>query len=117
MHALHRVLPQWQRLAASTVTPLLSVLLKLHSSERPLPVLARLSWSAMEVARAWAHLVTYQDRRLPILLGDDWGDTQLTLPAGSWTNELTGDKVEGGTARLVDLLKRFPVALLSRSEG
>lgn len=49
MHAVHRVLLLWQHLAASTFTPLVSVLLNLHSSERPLPVLARLSWSAMDM--------------------------------------------------------------------
>ncbi len=54
--------------------------------------------------------------RLPILLAGDWGDTAITLPAGSWTNELTGDKVPGGVVRMADLLKRFPVALLSRDD-
>ena len=55
--------------------------------------------------------------RLPIKLGADWGDTAIPLPAGSWTNHLTGEKVQGGTTRLADLLKRFPVALLSRDRA
>lgn len=54
--------------------------------------------------------------RLPILLDGAWGDTSISLPAGTWTNRLTGETVPGGTARLADLLKRFPVALLSHEE-
>ncbi len=53
--------------------------------------------------------------RLPIKLAGNWGDTTITLPAGTWTNEFTGDQVRGGPTRLADLLKRFPVALLSRA--
>ncbi|MFP5287548.1 MAG: malto-oligosyltrehalose synthase, partial [Thermoanaerobaculia bacterium] len=53
--------------------------------------------------------------RLVIGLGGDWGDTSLELPPGRWRNELTGDHVDGGEVRLADLLRRFPVALLSRS--
>ena len=54
--------------------------------------------------------------RLPIKLGNDWRDTAITLPSGSWTNELTGEKVGEGPVRLADLLKRFPIALLSSSK-
>jgi (1->4)-alpha-D-glucan 1-alpha-D-glucosylmutase len=52
--------------------------------------------------------------RLPIRLGGDWGDTTIDLPGGRWSNELTGDAVDGGPIRVGDLLARFPVALLSR---
>jgi (1->4)-alpha-D-glucan 1-alpha-D-glucosylmutase len=52
--------------------------------------------------------------RLVLGLGDDWRETTLDLPAGRWTNELTGEAVEGGERRLADLLHRFPVALLAR---
>jgi (1->4)-alpha-D-glucan 1-alpha-D-glucosylmutase len=51
--------------------------------------------------------------RLVIGLGGDWGDTSLDLPPGR--NELTGEDVSGGEVRLSDLLRRFPVALLSSS--
>ncbi len=52
--------------------------------------------------------------RLPIKLGADWSGTTLSLPEGTWTDELTGEKRQGGSILLADLLKRFPVALLSR---
>jgi (1->4)-alpha-D-glucan 1-alpha-D-glucosylmutase len=52
--------------------------------------------------------------RLVIGLDGDWQDTALDLPAGSWRNELTGERIEGGEIRLRDLLGRFPAALLSR---
>ena len=55
--------------------------------------------------------------RLPITLGDSWGDTTVSLPEGAWQNLLTGDPVPGGTVRLADLLRRFPVALLARKGG
>ena len=51
--------------------------------------------------------------RLPLKLGQEWGDTAIELPTGSWTNELTGDEVRGGRVKVGDLLARFPVALLS----
>ena len=52
--------------------------------------------------------------RLMIGLGGDWQGTTLELPGGSWTNELTGETVEGGRQPLADLLGRFPLALLVR---
>jgi len=41
-----------------------------------------------------------------------WGDTQVTLPAGTWCDELTGVKQEGGARRVAEILARFPVAML-----
>ncbi len=58
--------------------------------------------------------------RLAIGLGGahtDWSDTTLELPAGYWHNELTGDSIQGGTVALADLLRRFPVALLTREDS
>jgi (1->4)-alpha-D-glucan 1-alpha-D-glucosylmutase len=52
--------------------------------------------------------------RLVIGLGGDWSDTHLELPSGWWRNCLTGEPIAGGTLRLSDLLRRFPVALLTR---
>jgi (1->4)-alpha-D-glucan 1-alpha-D-glucosylmutase len=49
-------------------------------------------------------------------LKGDWRDTVLDLPAGPWSNELTGERIEGGEIRLGALLARFPVALLARLE-
>jgi (1->4)-alpha-D-glucan 1-alpha-D-glucosylmutase len=54
--------------------------------------------------------------RLVLKLGGEWADTALALPPGAWRNVLTDERVEGGEARLADLLRRFPVALLAREE-
>lgn len=54
--------------------------------------------------------------RLVMQLAGDWAETKVTLPAGDWHNELTGDAVVGGPCALADLLKKFPVALLVRKE-
>jgi (1->4)-alpha-D-glucan 1-alpha-D-glucosylmutase len=53
--------------------------------------------------------------RLVIRRGNDWGDTLLNLPEGEWFNELTGDPAGQGERAVGDLLRRFPVALLSRA--
>jgi (1->4)-alpha-D-glucan 1-alpha-D-glucosylmutase len=53
--------------------------------------------------------------RLVLKLADDWSDTAIEIPPGVWRNELSGDKVNGGEIRMTDLLKRFPVALLTRA--
>lgn len=41
-------------------------------------------------------------------------DADVELPDGRWTNLMTGEVVEGGICSSVDLLTRFPVALLER---
>jgi (1->4)-alpha-D-glucan 1-alpha-D-glucosylmutase len=43
-----------------------------------------------------------------------WRETEVALPEGEWTNELTGERREGGWSGVADLLARFPVALLTR---
>ncbi|WP_460865870.1 malto-oligosyltrehalose synthase [Rhodococcus aerolatus] len=50
--------------------------------------------------------------RLSVRL-DGWAGTTLALPAGTWTDRLTGTTHEG-TVDLGDLLERLPVALLER---
>jgi (1->4)-alpha-D-glucan 1-alpha-D-glucosylmutase len=50
--------------------------------------------------------------RLVLTLGDDWADTGLELPGGTWRNVFTGGDHAGGPAQLACLLARFPVALL-----
>jgi (1->4)-alpha-D-glucan 1-alpha-D-glucosylmutase len=53
--------------------------------------------------------------RLPASLGGEWGDTEVDLPAGSWTDLLTGEVVEGGRAVAVsELVQGFPVTVLAR---
>ncbi|MER7008538.1 malto-oligosyltrehalose synthase [Dactylosporangium sp. NPDC000555] len=53
--------------------------------------------------------------RLPVGLaaGGGWGDTELKLPGGAWTDALTGRAV--ASAALGDVLATYPVALLVRS--
>lgn len=51
--------------------------------------------------------------RLPHRLAENWSGTTLKLPPGRWTDRMTGQTFEGGTAfRLAALLDHFPVALL-----
>jgi (1->4)-alpha-D-glucan 1-alpha-D-glucosylmutase len=44
----------------------------------------------------------------------DWAGTTVALPAGSWTDVLTGELVDGGEVSVAALLRRFPVAVLGR---
>jgi (1->4)-alpha-D-glucan 1-alpha-D-glucosylmutase len=43
-----------------------------------------------------------------------WGETAVNVPEGRWRNRLTGAEVEGGRVLVGELLKAFPVALLTR---
>ncbi|GGU47472.1 malto-oligosyltrehalose synthase [Streptomyces daghestanicus] len=54
--------------------------------------------------------------RLSLRLADagGWGETQLPLPPGRWTDVLTAGREFGGHARVADLFERLPVALLER---
>ncbi|MFJ1702421.1 malto-oligosyltrehalose synthase [Kitasatospora sp. NPDC088346] len=42
-----------------------------------------------------------------------WADTTVALPPGRWTDELTERHLDGGGARVSELLERAPVALLT----
>ena len=67
-----------------------------------------------------AHVIAFQRGRdvitvvprLSISL-DTWDTTFLEIPEGSWSNQLTGETVEGGKVEVGALLTRFPVALLT----
>ncbi|MET0933234.1 MAG: malto-oligosyltrehalose synthase [Mycetocola sp.] len=52
--------------------------------------------------------------RLPLGLeaAGGWGDTTLELAGHRWLDALTGERHPGGTVRLADLLRQYPVALL-----
>jgi len=52
--------------------------------------------------------------RWPLRLGGNWAATSLELPSGKWRSIFTGDVVGGGPQRVGPLLRRFPVALLTR---
>jgi (1->4)-alpha-D-glucan 1-alpha-D-glucosylmutase len=55
--------------------------------------------------------------RLVMGLGGDWRDTAVTLPAGSWIDQLTGARFDAGRIALSELLREFPVALLALEDG
>jgi (1->4)-alpha-D-glucan 1-alpha-D-glucosylmutase len=46
--------------------------------------------------------------------GGEWAGTTVELPAGPWTDVLTGQRVNGGQAGVAALLRRFPVAILGK---
>ncbi|HEX4168312.1 MAG TPA: malto-oligosyltrehalose synthase [Bryobacteraceae bacterium] len=53
--------------------------------------------------------------RLTWQLQGDWEDTTVELSSGGWFNVLTQEKVTGPVIQLSSLLKRFPVALLTKT--
>jgi (1->4)-alpha-D-glucan 1-alpha-D-glucosylmutase len=55
--------------------------------------------------------------RMPQTLGDDWGNTTVELPKGSWVNRLTGQGVSVEKISLAELLREFPIALLVREDA
>jgi (1->4)-alpha-D-glucan 1-alpha-D-glucosylmutase len=70
---------------------------------------------------AAAHVVAFDRggaltvvKRLPVGLAarGGWGDTELKLPGGDWTDVLTGRPVD--SVAVADLLDTYPVALLER---
>jgi (1->4)-alpha-D-glucan 1-alpha-D-glucosylmutase len=54
--------------------------------------------------------------RFLLKLKNDWQNTALTLPAGIWRNEFTGEN-HHGEIRAENLFKNFSVALLTRKEN
>ena len=80
------------------------------SGYEPMDVSGRRAAHAIAYARG-GKVVTVVPR-LTLLLDGAWQDTAITLPAGQWTNVLTGEEMAGGPVRLERLLEKFPVALL-----
>ena len=77
------------------------------------PLLATGAAAEHVVAFARGDAVTV-GTRLPVRLGRDggWRDTTVPLPAGSWTDVLTGRPASGSVGSLLDT---YPVALLTRA--
>ena len=71
-------------------------------------------WSDHAIAYVRAGSVIAVAPRLVVKLGGDWRDTAIDLPEGNWLNHLTGDRWVQGLTGVAELLRRFPVALLSR---
>ncbi|GGR77688.1 malto-oligosyltrehalose synthase [Deinococcus sedimenti] len=74
-----------------------------HGSERVVTVAPRLTFTLTRERTAWA-------------TGEVWGTRQLTLPAGTYTNLLTGERLRarGSKTPLAKILEDFPLALLRR---
>jgi (1->4)-alpha-D-glucan 1-alpha-D-glucosylmutase len=81
------------------------------------PLLAKGERAAHVVALARGGGVVTVVPRLVLGLNGEWGNTTLEVPHGAWSNELTGDDIDGHVTRMADLLARFPVALLTLKEG
>jgi (1->4)-alpha-D-glucan 1-alpha-D-glucosylmutase len=54
--------------------------------------------------------------RWVIGLGDDWKDTTIELPPGTWKNVFSGQRFRGEGQQLARMLSQFPVALLVRQK-
>ena len=52
--------------------------------------------------------------RWNVLRAGRWGATSVNIPVGRWENILTGEELTGGAVRVQMLLRRFPVALLTK---
>ena len=78
------------------------------------PVAAVGAWADRVVAFTRGGEVLTVVPRLTVAV-DDWKDTALPVPAGTWRNLLTGDAVTGGDRPVAELFARFPVALLERT--
>ncbi len=92
---------------------------ELFAGYRSVPAEGPAAEHAIAFARS-AQLVAVATR-LPVGLaaGGGWADTVLPLPDGAaaWTDVLTGTPVESSAPRLAQVLARYPVALLVRSDS
>ncbi|MET0766655.1 MAG: malto-oligosyltrehalose synthase, partial [Aeromicrobium sp.] len=88
---------------------------ELFRGYRPLAATGTAADHALAYARGEDDLVVVATR-LPVGLEarGGWGDASLELPAGEFTDVLTGAAVSGGPAALAAVLDRYPVALLVR---
>jgi (1->4)-alpha-D-glucan 1-alpha-D-glucosylmutase len=103
---------------------IISQTLKLRRSRKLLgpessyhPLVARGEKSAHVVAFARGERAITVVPRLVLKLGGSWGDSTVELPPGRWHHTFTNEVFNGGELRVANLLKRFPVALLSREDA
>jgi (1->4)-alpha-D-glucan 1-alpha-D-glucosylmutase len=81
------------------------------------PIEARGSKAAHVVALIRSESAATIAPRLPVQLGDDWADTAIAMPHGTWTNVLTNARMSvpaDGWLPLREITSEFPVALLAR---
>ncbi|MBW4721206.1 malto-oligosyltrehalose synthase [Saccharothrix obliqua] len=85
---------------------------ELFRGYRPLPAVGTTERHAFAFERSGLVAVV---TRLPVGLAaaGGWGDAELPLPAGTWTDVLTS---RPAATRLADLLDHYPVALLVRGD-
>ncbi len=81
------------------------------SGYQPLPAAGAKAGHVIAFARTGGLAVVAP--RLVTGLADGWADTTVALPAGAWTDVLTGARVRGGQVGVAGLLARFPVAVLA----
>jgi (1->4)-alpha-D-glucan 1-alpha-D-glucosylmutase len=80
------------------------------------PILATGKKAEHAVALLRAGMVAAVVPRWSMTLKGEWGDTAIKLPEGRWTNRMTEEPLLGGRVMLADLLREFPVALLTKEE-
>jgi (1->4)-alpha-D-glucan 1-alpha-D-glucosylmutase len=90
-----------------------------HRRDRP-DAYTSASYEPLEVGGAHRDHVVAFTRGALALVGtsrttvDDWADTDIEMPPGTWTNLLTGAPAEPGHHALAELLGPLPVAVLAR---
>lgn len=52
--------------------------------------------------------------RWNMTLDNNWANTSIEIPQGEWLNRMTGEHITSGKILLSDLLREFPVALLTQ---
>lgn len=77
-----------------------------------LPISASGSKAAHVVAFCRSRAAITVVPRLVLGLQDGWAETMVHLPAGTWRDVFSGERVGGGTVPAAQLLDKFPVALL-----
>ena len=82
------------------------------SGYEPLPVIGQRARHAVAFARTGGLAVIVP--RLLARPDEAWPGTVVELPAAEWVNVLTGDRVDGGSVAVAELLRRFPVAVMGR---
>jgi (1->4)-alpha-D-glucan 1-alpha-D-glucosylmutase len=81
-----------------------------HRVARRASSAARSAGSARNPARQRRVVVLVP--RFPLVLDGDWEDTTVSIPAGRYTDLLSGRVWKGGIMPVASLLESFPVALL-----
>ncbi len=83
----------------------------------PLPTTSGHLFAFARTDDGTAQTITLATRLLAQLhRNDGWGNHQVVLPDGDWTDLLTGQDYTGGAQPIAPLVEKYPVALLRRSD-